>query len=76
MMQDVVHINFKDFRIALPAFLTIVMMPFTFSIASGFGFGFISYVLLYALSGKIHEISPVMWVISICFGVNFALRLS
>ena len=74
MMQEVVHINFKDFRIALPAFLTIVTMPFTFSIASGFGFGFISYVLLYALSGKIRGVSPIMWIISICFAVNFALR--
>ncbi|MBQ4133676.1 MAG: NCS2 family permease [Desulfovibrionaceae bacterium] len=75
MMQDVVHINFKDFRVALPAFLTIVMMPFTFSIASGFGFGFISYVLLHAVSGKIREIKPIMWIISICFAINFALRL-
>ena len=75
MMQEVVHINFADFRIALPAFLTVVMMPLTFSIAAGFGFGFISYVLLQALTGRIRTVSITMWVISLCFAVNFALRL-
>lgn len=75
MMQEVVHINFADFRIALPAFLTVVMMPLTFSIAAGFGFGFISYVLLQALTGRIRDVSIAMWVISLCFTVNFALRL-
>lgn len=75
MMQEVVHINFSDFRVALPAFLTVVMMPFTFSIAAGFGFGFISYVLLQALTGKVREISLTMWAISVCFAINFALRL-
>ena len=75
MMQEVVHINFSDFRVALPAFLTVVMMPFTFSIAAGFGFGFISYVLLQALTGRVREISVAMWAISVCFAINFALRL-
>ena len=75
MMQEVTAINFTDFRIALPAFLTIVMMPLTFSIAAGFGFGFISYVLLQALTGRAKEVSMTMWVISLCFAVNFALRL-
>lgn len=75
MMQEVTHVNFSDFRIALPALLTIIMMPLTFSIAAGLGFGFISYVLLHAFTGKIKVISPTMWVISICFAVNFALRI-
>lgn len=75
MMQEVVHIEFSDFTVALPAFLTIVTMPLTFSIASGFGFGFISYVLLQALTGNVKKVSPTMWAISLCFAVNFALRL-
>ena len=75
MMQEVTEINFSDFRIALPAFLTIIMMPLTFSIAAGFGFGFISYVLLHALTGQIRKTSVIMWVISLCFAINFALRL-
>lgn len=75
MMQEVVHIEFSDFTVALPAFLTIVTMPLTFSIASGFGFGFISYVLLQTLTGNVKKVSPTMWAISLCFAVNFALRL-
>ncbi|SBV97306.1 conserved membrane hypothetical protein [uncultured delta proteobacterium] len=75
MLQEVKHIDFADFRIALPAFLTIVMMPLTFSIAAGFGFGFISYVLLQAFTGEFRKVSLTMWVISLCFAVNFALRL-
>ncbi|MDL2267042.1 NCS2 family permease [Desulfovibrio sp. OttesenSCG-928-G15] len=75
MMQEVVHIKFDDFTIAVPAFLTIIMMPLTYSIASGFGFGFISYALMKTLSGRYKEVSAVMWVISICFAINFFLRL-
>ena len=75
MMQEVVHIDFSDFTIALPAFMTIVMMPLTFSIAAGFGFGFISYVLLQTLTGNLKKVSLTMWAISLCFAVNFALRL-
>jgi len=75
MIQEVMHINFSDFRVALPAFLTIIMMPLTFSIAAGFGFGFISYVLLHALTGDVRKVSPIMWVISLCFALNFAMRL-
>jgi len=75
MMQEVTHIDFNDFCVALPAFLTIIMMPLTFSIAAGFGFGFISYVLLHAFTGRLNKVSLTMWGISACFAVNFALRL-
>lgn len=75
MMQEVTHIRFDDFSTAIPAFLTIIMMPLTFSIAAGFGFGFVSYALLKTLAGKAREVSPVMWIIALCFAVNFALRL-
>ncbi|MDR1826951.1 MAG: NCS2 family permease [Methylobacteriaceae bacterium] len=75
MMRDVTRIRFDDFRVALPAFLTIVMMPLSFSIATGFGFGFISWVILHVLTGRAREVSPVMWGIAACFAVNFALRL-
>ena len=75
MMQEVVNIDFNDFCIALPAFLTIIMMPLTFSIAAGLGFGFISYVLLHALTGRLAKVSLTMWIISACFAVNVALHL-
>lgn len=75
MMQEASRINFNDFTVALPAFLTIITMPLTFNIATGFGFGFISFVVLKAGTGRFREINPFMAVIAVCFAVNFALRL-
>lgn len=75
MMQEASRIRFDDFTIALPAFLTIITMPLTFNIATGFGFGFISFVVLKACAGRFREVSPFMAAIAVCFAVNFALRL-
>lgn len=74
MMQDVLNIRFSDFMIALPAFLTIITMPLTFNIATGFGFGFISYVALRVLSGRWRDVSPILYIVAGCFAVNFLLR--
>lgn len=74
MMQEVAHIHFDDLTVALPAFLTIISMPLSFSIATGFGFGFISYVVVKTFTGRFREINPFMCVIALCFVVNFALR--
>ncbi len=74
MMQDVVHIRFRDFSVALPAFLTIILMPLTFNIATGFGFGFISFVVLRLLCGRAREVSPIMYIVAACFAANFILR--
>lgn len=73
MITSVVKINFDNMTEALPAFLTIVMMPFAFSIAQGIVFGMLSFVLLKALSGKWKHISVTMWVISILFIVKLVL---
>lgn len=75
MMQEASRINFNDFTVALPAFLTIITMPLTFNIATGFGFGFISFVVLKAGSGRWREVSPFMAIIAACFAINFAFRL-
>lgn len=75
MMSEVVHVDFLDMTEALPAFLTIIMMPLTYSIANGFAFGFISYALLKLLSGRRREVSWMMWLISMVFIINFGLRL-
>ena len=75
MMSEVVNIRFDDITDALPAFLTIVTMPLTYSIANGFAFGFTSYALLKVGSGKIREVNWVMLVISVVFMINFAMRL-
>lgn len=74
MMQEAANIRFNDFTIALSAFLTIITMPLTFNIATGFGFGFISYVVMKTGAGKFRELSPFMVAIAFCFAVNFALR--
>lgn len=63
MFQNVRHIDFDDFVECVPAFLTVILMPLTYSISTGLTFGFISYVLLAVISGKRERISPAMWVI-------------
>ena len=74
MMMEVTHIDFEDFTEGFPAFMTIIMMPLTYSIASGFGFGFVSYAAVKLLSGRTKEVSLFMWIISALFLVNFTMR--
>lgn len=74
MMQDVGKIDFSRFEVALPAFLTIVTMPLTFNISTGFGMGFLSWTLLRILLGRWKEVNPVMLAVSACLAVNFVMR--
>jgi len=71
MMEHVVDIDFNDYTEALPAFLTILMMPLAYSISDGLAFGGISYVLVKLLSGKRRDIHPVMYIIALMFIVYF-----
>lgn len=73
MMSPIKKINFEDFTDAIPAFLTIVMMPFAYSIADGIVFGMVSYVILKALTGRTKEISKVMWLLAVLFVLKFVL---
>lgn len=73
MIGQVRDIDFSKFSIALPAFLTIVVMPFTYSIANGIGVGFISWVVLNAASGVVKKIHPLMWVVALLFVAYFAV---
>lgn len=73
MVAQVREIDFTDFVIALPAFLTIVVMPFTFSIANGIGAGFISWVLLHVVTGRVRGIHPLLWVVAAAFAVYFVV---
>ncbi|QHE67901.1 NCS2 family permease [Rhodococcus sp. WAY2] len=73
MIGQVRDIDFSKFSIALPAFLTIVVMPFTYSIANGIGVGFISWVVLNAASGGVKKIHPLMWVVALLFVAYFAV---
>jgi AGZA family xanthine/uracil permease-like MFS transporter len=72
MLIVVKVMNWEDMTIAIPAFLTIVTIPLTFSITNGIGIGFISYVIVKALSGKLKDIHPLMYIVALAFGLYFA----
>ena len=73
MMMQVSEIDWTKFHIALPSFLTIVAMPFTYSIADGIGIGFITFALFSVFAGKAKEVHWLMWLISALFVVFFAM---
>lgn len=75
MVSQVSKIDWNDWGIALPAFLTFTLMPFTFSIANGIGAGFISYVFIRAAQGRAKEIHPLMWVVAAAFVLFFGIGL-
>lgn len=72
MMAQVKHIDLSDFSVLLPVFLTVSVMPMTYSIANGIGAGFISWVVVRSLSGKARQISPLLWVVAVGFLIYFA----
>lgn len=71
MIGGVKKIDWEDASSAVPAFLTIVMMAFTYNISYGIGFGFISYVVIKLLTGKAKEIHPITAVLAVLFIANF-----
>jgi AGZA family xanthine/uracil permease-like MFS transporter len=73
MMTAVRTIDWDDFEIAIPAFLTIVLMPFTFSISNGIGAGLITYALLKVVRGKAREVHPLLYAVAALF-VLYLLR--
>ncbi|HRJ06786.1 MAG TPA: NCS2 family permease [Candidatus Saccharibacteria bacterium] len=74
MMMQVKNIDWDDFEIALPAFLTIVLMPFTYSITVGIGAGFVSYVLIKLVVGKAGQVHKLLWLVAALFVVYFAIE--
>ena len=74
MMRQVTGIDWDDVEIGIPAFLTIVLMPFTYSITVGIGAGFLAYVLIKLVRGKAREVHALMWVVSVLFLVYFAIN--
>jgi len=71
MMAPIKSIEWDDYREAIPAFLTAVMMPLSYSIAHGIMLGMITYVVLYACTGKIKQVTPTMWVLAILFVLRY-----
>ena len=76
MMGSVINVDFEDFTEGLPAFLTIIMMPLTYSIGDGLMFGVISYALLKLISGRAKEASPVIYILAILFTLSLDKYLS
>jgi adenine/guanine/hypoxanthine permease len=74
MITQIRHLVWDDMVLVIPAFLTIALMPFTYSITNGIGAGVVSYVLLSATTGQVKRIHPLMWVIAVLFVIYFALE--
>ena len=73
MMMQVTEIDWKAPELAIPAFMTIIMMPFSYSITNGIGAGFVSYVLVQVARGRARSIHPLMWLTAALFVVYFTL---
>lgn len=71
MLEGLKHIDWEDITEALPAFLTLLVMPLTFSIANGVSFGVMSYCGLKLLSGKGREVSPILYVIAALLALRY-----
>jgi AGZA family xanthine/uracil permease-like MFS transporter len=63
MFKNLIDIDLHNIEIAIPAFLTIILMPLTYSISTGITFGFISYAIIQVIAGKAKDIKPTMWAI-------------
>ena len=71
MMTQIKNIDWDDLGIALPAFLTIILMPFTYNISVGIGAGFITHVLIRVFQGRGKEIHPLLYLVSGLFMIYF-----
>lgn len=71
MMHNVLGINWKDYSDAIPAFITIIMMPLAYSISDGILLGVIAYVITHALSGQFKKISITLWVLAVLFVLKY-----
>ena len=74
MVRSIIAINFSDPTEGIPAFITIVMMPFSYSIAEGIMYGVISYVILKLAALKFADISAVTWILFIIFLLRFIFK--
>lgn len=73
MLSSMATIDWQDYSEAFPAFLTAVLMPFTYSITNGVGIGMITYVLLKVFAGRVRDIHPLLFVMAILFAVQLVI---
>lgn len=74
MIRELTEIDWSDPTESVPAFLTAIMMPFTYSIAEGIAFGFISYVVLKAITGKVKQLHLATVIVAALFVIRFAIE--
>jgi adenine/guanine/hypoxanthine permease len=71
MSQSIAHVKWQDFTEALPAFITILVTPLAFSIATGLSFGVISYTVVKLAAGKVAEINTLVWILTVLFILRY-----
>src|SRR5215475_7445553 len=72
MTESIGRVEWSEFTEAIPAFVTLVATPLTFSIATGLSLGLISYTLVKVAAGKFREVSPVIWILTVLFIFRYA----
>lgn len=73
MMTQIRDIDWSDYGIGIPAFLTIVLMPFTYAITTGIGVGLIAYAVIRSAQGRWREVHPLLWVAAVLFAIYFCV---
>ena len=73
MFSGIMKVNFNDSKIAISAFITILLMPLTYSISIGLCFGFISYIVMHIVSGESKKVTPMLWIIGLLSLINLVL---
>lgn len=71
MMTQIKSIDWDDYGIGIPAFLTIILMPFTYNISVGIGVGFVTHVVIRAIQGRRKDVHPLLWFVSGLFMIYF-----
>ncbi|MDO4878541.1 MAG: NCS2 family permease [Neisseria sp.] len=71
MLRSVLEIAWDDMTEAAPAFITIVFMPFTYSIADGIAMGFISYAVIKLICGRVRDVPPMVWIVAVLWAAKF-----
>jgi AGZA family xanthine/uracil permease-like MFS transporter len=74
MLAQLVRIDLKKLETAIPAFVTLITIPLTYSISHGIGYGFVLYVLIMLLTGKPAQVKPLMYVVAAAFVAYFVLE--
>lgn len=74
MIENIIKIDWKDVLVAIPAFFVVIMMPLSYSITTGIQFGFIMYTLVNIVNGKAKKVSPMIYIFTLLFIIDFAYK--